>query len=135
MYPTNTFAAFSYCIVSIWRHRWKTSQKPLVIFSFRLVKSSYGSSALSCSLSSLLSSGGSMELISTRLSAAFVSNIQAGRGKKRDGRPYFSFKEGFTLLPRRRLFVLTPFGFWTRTERICGHKCIRFGLAGLAGGC
>lgn len=76
-----------------------------------------------------------MELISTRLSAAFVSNAQAGkREKERDGRPYFSFKEGFTLLPRRRLFVLTPFGFWTRTERICGHKCIRFGLAGLAGG-
>lgn len=53
-----------------------------------------------------------MELISTRLSAAFVSNAQAGeREKERDGRPYFSFKEGFTLLPRRRLFVLTPYGF------------------------
>jgi len=77
-----------------------------------------------------------MELISTRLSAAFVSNTQAGeREKERDGRPTFSFKEGFTLLPRRRLFVLTPYGFWMRTERICGHVCIRLGLAGLAGGC
>ncbi len=103
---------------------------------FCLVKSSYSFSVFLCSFSYLLSSGGSVELISARLSAAFVSNAQAGkREKESDGRPYFSFKEGFTLLPRRRLFVLTPFGFWTRTERICGHKCIRFGLAGLAGGC
>lgn len=52
---------------------------------------------------------------------AFVSNAQAGeREKERDGRPYFSFKEGFTLLPRRRLFELTPFGFWTRTKRNVG---------------
>lgn len=65
--------------------------------------------------SSLLSSAGSMELISSRLSAAFVSNTQAGRAGtgERDGRPYFSFKEGFTLLPPRRLFLLlTPFHFF-----------------------
>lgn len=46
---------------------------------FRLVKSSYGSSV---SFSSLLSSVGSMELISTRLSAAFVSNTQAGEWER-----------------------------------------------------
>lgn len=56
-----------------------------------------------------------MELISSRLSAAFVSNTQAGRAGtgERDGRPYFSFKEGFTLLPPRRLFLLlTSFHFF-----------------------
>lgn len=59
-----------------------------------------------------------MELISTRLSAAFVSNVQAGeREKGSDRRPYFSFKEGFTLLPQRRLFVLTPFWFFGQEQR------------------
>lgn len=59
-----------------------------------------------------------------------------GRGRKRE-------MEG-PIFPSRRVshssleggFSCSPLTvFWTRTERICGHKCIKFGLAGLAGGC
>lgn len=64
------------------------------------------------SFSSLLSSAGSMELIPSRLSAAFVSNTQAGKKEKEeDGKALLSFKEVCTLLPRRRLSALQPFEF------------------------
>lgn len=64
------------------------------------------------SFSSLLSSAGSMELIPSRLSAAFVSNTQAGKKEEEeDGKALLSFKEVCTLLPRRRLSALQPFEF------------------------
>lgn len=62
--------------------------------------------------SSWLSSAGSMELIPSRLSAAFVSNTQAGeKEEEQDGKALLFFKEVCTLLPRRRLSGLHPFEF------------------------
>lgn len=53
-----------------------------------------------------------MELIPSRLSAAFVSNTQAGeKEEEQDGKALLSFKEVCTLLPRRRLSGLHPFEF------------------------
>lgn len=52
-----------------------------------------------------------MESIPSRLSAAFVSNTQAGeKEEEEDGKALLSFKEVCTLLPRR-LSGLQPFEF------------------------
>lgn len=85
---------------------------------FRLVKSSYSLAVFLCFFSSLLSSVGSMELISTRLSAAFVSNTPAGeREKERE-------MEG-PIFPSRRVshssleggFSCSPLSFFGQEQR------------------
>lgn len=85
---------------------------------FRLVKSSYSLAVFLCFFSSLLSSVGSMELISTCLSAAFVSNTPAGeREKERE-------MEG-PIFPSRRVshssleggFSCSPLSFFGQEQR------------------
>lgn len=96
--------------------------------SLHPVKSSYSFSVFPCTFSSLLSSAGSMELIPSHLSAAFVSNPQAGtKGEEEDGKALFFLQGGLRTPPSKEAFRVSPLRvFWTRTKTICGHKCSGF---------
>lgn len=124
------------------RHRWGGPTSHLWLFLLFARKilihiPCFSAFFLSFFLSFLLSSFGSMELIFTRLSTAFVSNPQSGHMEKKTAMEgYIYIYKVFTLLLRRMHFVLTlPGFFWTRTKRLCGHIRIRFCLVGLDGGC
>lgn len=96
--------------------------------SFHPAKSSYSFSVLPCTFSSLLSSAGSMELIPSHLSAAFVSNTQAGTKRdEEDGKALFFLQGGLRTPPSKEAFRASPLWvFWTRTKTTCGHKCSGF---------
>lgn len=94
------------CIVS--RHRCRTSQPPLAIFEFQLVNSLCSSSVFRCSFLPHFHPLAPWNWFPPACLLPLWATLKLGRGKKqRHGRPYFSFKEGFTLLPRKTLFLLT----------------------------
>lgn len=111
-------------------HSLQVPVQPIMCYfcSFRLVQSSYSFSVFPYSFSSLLSSAGSMELIPSHLSAAFVSNTQAGtKEKEEDGKALFFLQGGLHTPPSEDALRTSPLWvFWTRTKTICGHKCNGF---------